>query len=77
MPFDGYTGANRWSAEPSWRQCRSCRRPIAAHEPFSQVQFGHAAPHSLRKASGIYHAACAKPILSLTVALETLSGFTR
>jgi hypothetical protein len=77
MPFDGSSGGERWNPEPTWRQCRSCKRPIAAHEPFEHVQFETTAPHRLHEANGTYHAACAKPILSLARALGSVEAFIR
>jgi len=77
MPFDACPAQDPWRSEPSWPLCQACKRPIAAHEPFERVQFDYGDLHRLQAANGIYHAACAKPILSLGLALETMKGFVR
>ena len=77
MFLEGSSGGERWSPEPSWRLCRSCKRLIDDHEPFAQVLFDHGAPRSLREANGTYHADCVRPILGLARALDTIRNFVR
>jgi hypothetical protein len=76
MPFDGCSPREPWR-EPWQRQCRSCMRPITAYDAVEVVQLDHGGLHSLHHVGGTYHAACARPILSLLRALETVRSLAR
>ncbi len=76
MPFDGNPGYNSW--ENPWRSlCRSCMRPIAASEQMQTIDVGYDGVHQVHQINGAYHAACARPYLSLLRAFETAMGVSR
>jgi hypothetical protein len=52
-------------------------QPITAHDAVEFVQVDYREPHKLHHVSGTYHAACAKPILSLLRALEKIRSLAR
>jgi len=53
--------------------CKGCKRPILADDATEQVQMPHDADSTLLAYNGIYHALCARPILSLTRAMMAMS----
>ncbi len=72
MPFDSFPERDFNGGEPWWQQCKSCKRAIAAHEPVEQLRFDPDPIHRLDEMNGTYHAACAKPFVSIIRALNTL-----
>jgi hypothetical protein len=54
------------------RLCHSCSGVIGPDDAIEQVHFD-ADGHGLEKMNGIYHAVCAKPILSVKRAYDALS----
>ena len=73
MPFDSFpervpSDGDYWS-----RQCKSCKRPIAAHESVEEIRLAHDPIHRADIANGTYHTECAKPLLSLVGTLDMLS----
>lgn len=71
MPFDSMPQGKPWG-EPWMPQCPSCRRPIGKNEPTENVRFESDPQHKLEELNGVYHAACAKPYLSMGHALNML-----
>ena len=57
--------------DPHRGWCKACRKPIEHAQPVTRVEF----PASSDDAdmSGLYHAACGRPYLSLAHALRMLS----
>jgi hypothetical protein len=64
---------------PIWglRKCRSCNRPITAGQNVERLCFDDDPIHGVHEANGIYHTACAKPILALMRAMETARSVVR
>lgn len=58
--------------EPWTPICHSCRGPLRSGEPVERIEFTDDGEHSLREMNGTYHAACAKPILSVKRAYDML-----
>ena len=76
MPFDGSSGYNSW--ENPWRSlCCSCMRPIVASEQMQTINVGYDPAHQVHQVNGAYHAACARPYLSLLKAFEAATGASR
>ncbi|RJF90828.1 hypothetical protein D3876_11600 [Sphingomonas cavernae] len=73
MPFDSMPQGKPWG-EPWLPQCKSCRQPIANNEPVENLRFDNFSDHKLAELSGAYHAACAKPFMSLARALKMMSS---
>lgn len=55
--------------------CPSCKRPIATSDATENLRFEADPVHRLEEMNGLYHAACAKPFLSLQRAMEMLGRF--
>ena len=72
MPFDSFPERNFEGGDPWWQRCKSCKRPIAAHEPVEHLRFNPDPVHNIDDINGIYHAGCAKPFLSIVRALDAL-----
>jgi hypothetical protein len=72
MPFDARP-MREPPGDPWWQLCRSCEQPIAFGESAEKLMFADDQVHKLQRLNGIYHAACAKPILSLLRVLEVTS----
>ena len=62
--------------EPWTPTCRSCRGLLLPSDPVERIEFQQGDEHNLHDMNGIYHAACAKPILSVKRAYDMLSGFS-
>jgi hypothetical protein len=73
MPFDSFPERFPSDGDPYWHQCRSCKQPIAAHQPMEKIQLPHDPVHGADMVNGTYHAECARPYLSLVNALNALS----
>jgi hypothetical protein len=75
MPFDSMPQGDPWG-DPWARICQSCKNPIGRNEPVEELTFAPDEKHRLEALNGPYHAACAKPYLSIKRALDALSrGF--
>jgi hypothetical protein len=62
--------------EPHVPTCKSCRGPIASGQATEHLNFQPDAEYKLEELNGIYHAACAKPLLSVARAIHILGrGF--
>ncbi len=57
--------------EPHYETCHSCKRLIPPGHPQAEVRFD-GNDEKLASLSGIYHAECAKPILSVKRALDMM-----
>lgn len=72
MPFDSMPqGGSR--GDPWARVCHSCKKPIGVNEPTEELRFDVDPERKLEEMNGTYHAACAKPLLSIKRALDMLS----
>lgn len=69
MPFDGSHARPQQEDDPL-RCCRSCKQPIFAGEQAEYLHFERDGLHAVHQVNGAYHAACARPFLSLVRALE-------
>jgi len=76
MPFDGNRGYSSWD-NPRRSLCRSCRRPIAASDQMQTINVGYDPAHQVHQVNGAYHAACARPYLSLLRAFEAVISTSR
>ena len=71
MFFDPGPTGGPWGDPPA-PECKGCRRPIGADEPTAEVDFEPGGEQRFDEMNGLYHAECARPILGLKRALETL-----
>ena len=69
--FDPSPQSGPW--EPSGPSCKGCRRPILHDQPRELLRFAAHPEHDLEDMNGLYHAECAKPLLSIKRALDMLS----
>lgn len=65
---------------PFWERqgptCKSCRSPIGCDEPTENLSFAADPEYKLEELNGVYHAACAKPLLTVARAIHILGrGF--
>lgn len=61
--------------EPWVPQCRACKGSIAQGQPSAEVRFEKGEDARLRELNGLYHAACARPILSVKRAHDMMRRF--
>jgi hypothetical protein len=72
MPFDSFPQRDLGGDDPWWQRCKSCKRPINAHQKVEKIQLPHDPVHGADKVNGTYHAECAKPFLNLVRALDAM-----
>jgi hypothetical protein len=58
--------------EPWTPTCRSCRAPLAPDDNVERIEFAANDNHQLADMNGLYHEACARPILSVKRAYDML-----
>jgi hypothetical protein len=64
---------DRYWDEPA--ACKSCKRPILSEHATEQLELPFDTQHKLHEMNGIYHAECARPYLSIALALAALGRF--
>lgn len=69
--FMDATSPGRPGGEPWTPSCRSCHEPLKPGDAVERIEFPHD-EHGLHDMNGMYHAACAKPILSVKHAYDML-----
>lgn len=74
--FLDVTGNDGFPGDRPGPTCTSCRRPIAAGEAVENLEFDPDPVHRLEEMNGLYHADCAKPLVSLQRAMRMLGRFS-